>query len=277
MRLAVILAIISISLILLAIRAPSFLVNALAFHPSRAIPSSPSALPSIEELIIEASDGTQLQAFFRRQPTKKRLILFFHGNAGNAYGRLGDLEKLSVETASNVLLLSYRGYGKSKGTPNEHGVFLDAEAALRHAQEILGFREQQIFLLGRSLGSAVAIDLAQHRNFAGLILVSSFTSGRDMARGMGLGWLAGIAGEPFDSRSKITDIQSPILFIHGDADTIIPIEMGRELFEASASEQKEFRKVSGARHNNITTVAGESYWTWIQTFMDKVQRGIEMR
>lgn len=270
MRFAVVLSIISIGLILFAIRFPSFLVNTLAFHPSRAIPSL-SSPPGIEEVTFKASDGTRLQAFLRQHPANKRLVLFFHGNAGNAYGRLGDLDRLSEATASSVLLLSYRGYGKSDGAPSEHGVYLDAEAALIYAHDKLGFSEQQIFLLGRSLGSAVAINLAQHHKFAGLILVSPFTSGRDMARGMGLGWLAGIAGNPLDSIDKIANIKSPALFIHGDADRVIPIEMGRRLFEAYPNEQKVFRKVAGVGHNNIVAIAGESYWMWMRTFMDEVQ------
>ena len=277
MRYVVILAVISISLMLLVMRFPSLLVNALAFHPSRAILSVPTVFPGIEEVALEASDGTRLEAFLRRHPMKKRLVLFFHGNAGNAYGRLGDLQALSEATASSVLLLSYRGYGKSEGTPSERGVYLDAEAALRYARDTLGFPEQQIFLLGRSLGSAVAIHLAQHQQLAGLILVSPFTSGRDMAREIGLGWLAGIAGAPFNSSDKIADISSPVLFIHGEADTIISIEMGRQLFDACPSGQKAFRAVSGAGHNNIIAVAGESYWTWMRTFMDRTQSGIEMR
>ena len=273
MRIAIILVVVSISLIFLAMRIPDFLVNRLAFHPSKAIPSL-SIPPSIEEVSLEATDGTRLQAFLHRHPTNKRLVLFFHGNAGNAYGRLGDLQALSEETASSVLLLSYRGYGKSKGSPSEQGVYLDAEAALDYAQNKLGFSEQHIFLLGRSLGSAVAINLAQHRRFAGVILVSPLTSGRDMAKEMGLGWLAGIAGTPLNSIGKVGDIQSPALFIHGTADRVIPIEMGRRLFDAYPGPQKTFQNIPGAGHNNIGVVAGNAYWTWIRTFMDEVQPGL---
>ena len=187
------------------------------------------------------------------------------------------LQRLSEETASSVLLLSYRGYGKSDGTPSEIGVYQDAEAALHYVQNELGFSEHQIFLLGRSLGSAVAIDLAQHRNLAGLILVSPFTSGRDMAREMGLGWLAGIAGTPFDSIGKVADVNSPAVIIHGDADRVIPIEMGRRLFEAYPDIQKVFHQVPGAGHNNIVAVAGEMYWVWIRTFIDEVQSNVGMK
>ena len=271
MRLAVILVVLSIGLIFFAVRFPAFLVNAMAFHPSKAIPSLPRGLSSIEELSLKASDGTLLQAFLHRHPSNKRLILFFHGNAGNAYARLPDLQTLSEETAASVLLLSYRGYGKSKGKPSENGVYMDAEAALHYAKNQLGFSEQHIFLLGRSLGSAVAIDLAQHRSFAGIILVSPFTSGREMAQEMGLGWLAGIAGTPLNSIDKLGNLQSPALFIHGDADKVIPIEMSRQLFDVYPNTQKTFQKIQGADHNNIIAVAGNAYWMWMRSFMDEVQ------
>ena len=271
MRLAVILVIVLVSLVLLAIRLPSFLVNTLAFHPSKAIPSPPH-LPGIDEVFFEAEDGITLQAFVRRYPASNRLVLFFHGNAGNVYGRLHDLERLSVETASNVMLLSYRGYAKSEGRVSEAGVYLDAEAALDYARKALGFAEEQIFLLGRSLGSSIAVNLAQHRTFAGIMLVSPFTSGRDMAGQMGLGWLAGIAGKPLDSLGKISNVDVPALFIHGDADRVIPIGMGHQLFEAYSNPQKTFYAVPGAGHNNITEITGASYWMWMRTFMDEVQK-----
>lgn len=270
MRFAVILAVISIGLILLATRLPSFLVNTLAFHPSKAIPPS-SSLSGIEEVFFTTSDGLKLQAFLSRHPSSNRLVLFFHGNAGNAYGRLFDLERLATETASNAMLLSYRGYAKSEGAPSEGGVYLDAEAALNYVGSELGFSDQQVFILGRSLGSAVAINLAQYRKFAGLILVSPFTSGRAMAGQMGLGWLAGIAGKPLDSLGKISNVESPALFIHGDTDRVIPIEMGQQLFESYPNKQKAFRKVPGAGHNNIVEITGGSYWMWMRVFMDEVQ------
>ena len=255
-------------LLLLAMRFPSFLVNALAFHPSRGAPASIEHLPGIEEIRLTAPDGVPLQAFLRRHPTANRIVVFFHGNAGNAYGRLQDVLELSEATASSVLLLSYRGYGLSEGAPDEHGVYLDGAAALRYARNVLGYSEAQIFLLGRSLGSAVAVHIAQDRNLAGLILVSPFASGRAMARDMGLGWLAWIAGRPFDSIEKIKKIHAPLLVIHGDAAGIIPIGQGRQLFAACPSVQKQFVVVPGAGHNDITAVAGPDYWAWMRDFMD---------
>lgn len=271
MRIAVVLVVVILILLLLTLRFPDFLVNALAFHPSKAIPSLSGTSASIEEVALKASDGTHLQAFLQRHPGNRRLILFFHGNAGNAYSRLGDLQTLSETTASSVLLLSYRGYGKSEGSPSEQGVYQDAEAALQYAQNDLGFAEEDIILLGRSLGSAVAINLAQHRNFAGLILVAPLTSGRDMARQMGLGWIAWIAGSPLNSVVKVAHIPSPALFIHGDADNVIPIEMGRRLFEAYPSATKTFQQIPGAGHNNLVAIAGDAYWIGMRSFIDSVQ------
>lgn len=259
----------AVILLLLAMRFPDYLVNILAFHPHRGTtPAVALEDPHTREVNIVTTDGVRLQALHRRHPSAERLVLFFHGNAGNIYGRLPDMLQLSDVTASDVLLLSYRGYGESEGSPSESGVYRDAEAALRYALNELGYPENRIFVLGRSLGSAVAIDLAQNRDFAGLILVSPFTSGRDMATQIGLGWLSWVTGRPFDSITKTSNIRSPALFIHGDADTLIPIQLGRRLYDAYPSDRKEFKVVPGAGHNDITAVAGPEYWEWMRGFME---------
>ena len=259
----------AIILLLLVIRFPDSLVNFLAFHPNRGVaPAMPVTDSNVTEVSFEAVDGVQLQAFHVQHHSAERLVLFFHGNAGSAFGRLPDARTLSEISSSDVLLLSYRGYGNSDGSPSESGVYQDAEAALQYATEELGYSERNIFVLGRSLGSAVAVNLAQHRNFAGIILVSPFTSGRDMASQLGLGWLSWVAGKPFDSIGKAAKINVPALFIHGDQDTLIPLEFGRRLYEAYPSGNKEFKVIQGAGHNNVTIVAGPRYWEWMRSFMN---------
>lgn len=102
---------------------------------------------------------------------------------------------------------------------------------------------------------------------AGLILVSPLSSGTDMAKQMGLGWLEWCAGTPFDSVRKVARVAVPTLVIHGDRDRVIPIELGRKLYEASPAAVKRFKVVAGAGHNNLTRVAGRRYWTWIKEFL----------
>jgi len=245
----------------------NWLVNIFAFHPEPGNLIHPSAIdPSIQEIFIETSDGIALQAFFFPRAETNRIVLYFHGNAGNASMRLPEAVELA-RLGTNVLLLSYRGYGKSEGVPSEAGVYLDGQAALEFLQSGLGFALDHTIILGRSLGSAVAIELAQHQAVAGLILVTPFSSGRDLAQAMGLSWLAWVTGQPFNSLEKIRQISAPTLFIHGTDDHIVPQELARKLFDQCPSP-KEWKSFPGADHNNLVLIAGREYWDTIQHFLD---------
>ena len=168
---------------------------------------------------------------------------------------------------ADVLLLDYRGYGLSSGTPSEPGTYADARAGLRYLVEERGFREDRIVVFGRSLGGAVAIDLAQDRPLAGLILESTFTSVRDLAQVI-LPFAAPFVPNRFNSASKIAGLRAPLLVFHGDQDEIVPYEMGRQLFEA-APEPKAFQTIRGAGHNDTTVVGGQPYFARIRGFLDQ--------
>ncbi len=246
----------------------TFLINRVAFYPEPGQPSWSSPLPqAVEEIYLEAQDKTRLQAFLIRSEGSPRVVLFLHGNAGNAYYRLPDALDLA-QTGTNVFLLSYRGYGKSEGSPSESGVYQDGQAALDYLQDQLGFAEHQIFILGRSIGSAVAMEIAQHRGLAGLILVTPLSTGRDVGRASGLGWLLWLIGSPFDSLAKAPHVSCPALFIHGDADRVIPLPLGQKLFHALPTGAKTFHVVPGADHNNLIPIAGAQYWRWIRGFLN---------
>ena len=248
------------------------LVNFFAFHP---LPGSQvdfrSVDPSIKEIHLESADGVRLHAFYLPRPGTDRVVLFLHGNAGNASYRLWDAKRMA-SLGSNVFLLSYRGYGKSGGSPSEQGVYLDALAALDYVESSLGFPKDRTIVFGRSIGAAVAVENAQNQPFAGIILVTPFSSGKDMASHVSfsrLAWLAWLAGNPFNSIDKIRHVIAPILFIHGDADDIVPIELSRKLFEVCPSP-KTFRVAPGAGHNDLVEMAGDSYWEWIKQFINSV-------
>ncbi len=254
-------------LILSSIGFFNWLVNFFAFHPEPGNFMDPHLVdPTIQEIFFDASDGIQLQGFYIPQPDTDRVMLYLHGNAGNASMRLADALRLA-HLGTNVFILSYRGYGKSNGSPSEAGLYLDGQSALHYLQSNLGFSLERTIILGRSIGSAVAIELAQGNSVAGLVLVTPFSSGRDLARVMGLSWLSWVTGQPFNSIGKIQNVNAPLLFIHGTNDHIVPQELGRKLFEQSRS-LKEWKSVQGADHNNIVPMAGQDYWDWIQLFLD---------
>lgn len=221
-----------------------------------------------EDAWLLTSDGVRLHAWWIAVPRAPLVTLYFHGNAGNVTHRA--LQILEITAAgSSIFLLDYRGYGKSEGHPNEKGLYKDAEAGYRYLLD-RGYRAQQIVLQGESLGTAVAVDLAARNECSGVVLESAFTSGRDVARTV-LPLLGPLLFRSFDSESKIAHIRAPLLFFHGDRDQIIPLKLGRALFEA-ASQPKWFCEVSGAGHNDLLEAAGSSYRERLNEFYRRLVR-----
>ncbi len=246
-----------------------FIINQLAFHPDRSDPFANSGLPAgIEERFVRTQDGVRIQLLYLPPADSGHLLIYFHGNAGNIYHRIPDLQRLH-RLGVGVIGVSYRGYGKSDGSPSEEGIYRDGEAALNHALEVLGVPQRNIILLGRSIGTTVAVNTARNRTIGGLILVSPLTSGKAHARAMGLGFLSPLAGSAFDNRSKMAQITAPLLVIHGTADRVIPFSMGRQLFEHARS-QKRFVALTGAGHNNLQADFGPAYWSAIADFIRQV-------
>jgi len=242
-------------------------VNNMAFHPDKKNVILTGQLPSnVQEIFIETEDRVKIQSYFIPDKSSNKILIYFHGNGGNICSRLPDLIRIN-NFGINVLGVSYRGYGKSQGEPSEEGIYTDGKAALTYAVQSLGFSVSNIIILGRSIGTAVAINTSQNLNIAGLILVSPLSSGKDMAKEMGLGWLSWIAGSSFDNLSKAKNIKSPVLIIHGEADEVIPINLGEKVYNALPVSEKKFIKVQRAGHNDIIQVAGKSFWSWVNHFI----------
>ncbi len=256
----------SIILVAIAFGFNDLLVSHFAFHPMKQSEQTFISEDNIEEVVIETKEGIRLQAFHLKNKNADSILVYFHGNAGNAYQRIEHVKQFR-NLGLEVLLLSYRGYGNSEGEPSEQGVYEDAAAALHFVNTKLGWDDKKIVIYGRSIGSAVAINVAQHRNtLKGLILVTPLQSGREMAERMGLGWFIRPDKIPFNSIEKLKNISSPILFIHGNNDQVIPIEQGQALYEAFLGK-KVFRVVKGGNHNNLVGLAGKDFWKWIANFL----------
>jgi fermentation-respiration switch protein FrsA (DUF1100 family) len=245
------------------------LVEALVFQPSRGVDLAPAQLGlDAEERYLAAEDGVRIHAFFLRAPAATRGLLFLHGNAGNASHRLPNAGRLA-ELGVHVLLLDYRGYGRSEGRPSEAGVYADARAGLRELVEEVGLPEERVVLFGRSLGGAVAVDLARERSVGGVILESTFSSLEDAGRSIFGPLGAWFARGRFDSASKIDGVRAPLLFFHGDRDEVVDLSLGRRLFER-APEPKAFELLPGAGHNDTIVVGGAAYFRRIGRFLDSV-------
>jgi fermentation-respiration switch protein FrsA (DUF1100 family) len=246
------------------------IVESVLFQPSPGVDFTPEQLGiAAEELHLQAEDGVWLHAFFLQgPPDSSRAILFLHGNAGNASHRLPNAAALR-NLGAHVLLIDYRGYGLSEGRPSERGVYADARAGLAHLVEVREVPESRVVLFGRSLGGAVAVDLAQDRPLGGVILESTFTSLHDMAR-RAVGPLATlVARSGFDSTAKISRVRAPLLFFHGSRDSIVPYELGMRLYTA-APDPKAFETIEGADHNDTLAVGGRAYFERIGRFLDEV-------
>jgi fermentation-respiration switch protein FrsA (DUF1100 family) len=245
------------------------LVEAFLFHPTPGVEWTPAQFGlDAEERYLATEDGVRIHAFLLRAPGATRGLLFLHGNAGNASHRLPNAGRLS-ELGVHVLLIDYRGYGRSEGRPSEVGVYADARAGLRELVEEEGLLEERVVLFGRSLGGAVAVDLARERPLGGVILESTFSSLEDAGRSM-LGPLgAWLARGRFDSASKIDRVRAPLLFFHGDRDEVVDLSLGRRLFE-SAPDPKAFELLRGAGHNDTVAVGGSAYFERIGRFLDTV-------
>lgn len=245
------------------------LFDRMIFHPEPGADLRPEQFGIAgEDVRIRTEDGVLIQAWYLPADGATRTILFLHGNAGNASHRLPNAAEL-VRLDAHVLLLDYRGYGLSEGSPSESGVYADARAGLAYLIERSGVPESRSVIFGRSLGGAVAIDLARDRELAGVIVESTFSSAADiatMAFGPPFAWLA--RGR-FDSLRKISRIRAPILFFHGDRDEIVDPSLGRRLFDA-APEPKAFETLRGAGHNDTVAVGGRAYFERIRQFLAEV-------
>lgn len=219
-----------------------------------------------EDVWLHTSDGVQLHAWWVRQEGAGLATLYLHGNAGNVTHRYPQIREITA-AGSSILMLDYRGYGRSAGWPTEKGFYTDAETAYQHLLKT-GYRPEQIVLHGESIGSAVAVHVASQNPCAGVVLEAPFTSARDVARGV-LPVLGPMLIWSFDSVKKIGRVRAPLLFIQGDRDEIIPLWLGQKLF-AAAPEPKSFWIIEGGRHNDILEVAGQRYRQRLQSFYESL-------
>lgn len=271
-----ILLIIAVATAALAARERIMLDNQFIFFPDRDVTRAPDDVGlHYEDAWFTATDGARLHGWFIPAPGDESAdtLVWFHGNAGNIADRIDNLLLLTRRLSVNVFIFDYRGYGNSDGKPSERGLYADGEASLAYLRERGDVDMNRLTLFGRSLGCAVAVELATRHPVKTVILESPFTSIDAMARRMRgrltslipTSWLV---RSKFDSLSKIGNIHSPILLLHGDKDDIVPIEMAHELF-AAANAPKRFYPIAGAGHNDTVSIGGDAYFDALKEFISE--------
>ena len=237
----------------------------LIYLPEGDVPPLASVLPGWEQVELTTSDDLTLAGWFTAPPDDAPIVIVFNGNADNRAGRVV-LGSRFAAAGYGVLLFDYRGYGGNPGQPTESGLARDARAALDYVEAHAP--ENPLVYFGESLGAAVAVELASVRPPAALVLRSPFTSLPDAARvhypflpvGMLL-W------DDYPSLARIASVNAPLLVVAGSADTIIPIDQSRTLYEA-ASEPKDLLVVDGADHNDVALAAGSQMIDAVVEFVD---------
>lgn len=243
------------------------------FEPDPVLQTTPARLGvPFEELHIPSGNGTEhgeLHAWWI--PAEKHVaptVLYLHGNARNIAHNLESVLHYR-ELGCNLLLVDYRGYGKSTGgKPSEDKVYEDAEAAWQYLLKQRGVKPQQTFIYGLSLGSAIAVDLAvRHPEAAGLIMESSFTSMRAMGE-LRYEFLPVdlLLNQRFETLQKIQQLKIPVLLIHGTWDQRIPYEMSQRLF-AVAPQPKSLLLIEGGDHSNSRAIGWVEYRNAVTAFI----------
>ena len=203
----------------------------LMYHPDENNYFGDKLEVNIEKVKIKTPDKINLLSWFHKKDLKKfKTIIYFHGNAGTLENRIHKLNHFK-DMNVNFLIISWRGFSGNDGKPSEEGLYVDGNSAINWLKN-LGLSEEDIIIYGESLGTGVATEIAQNRNFAGLVLETPFTSMIEAAKNfypyipVGL-----LLKDKYKNNLKIKNINIPVLVMHGESDQIVPFWMGKKIYE----------------------------------------------
>lgn len=229
-------------------------------------PPLPTYQDNANILKLTTRNGKQISALYLENPKAVYTILYSHGN-GSDLGMIEDRLKILHRMGFSVFAYDYQGYGTSQGTPSEQNTYRDIKAAYNYLTNTLQVAPNHIVLYGFSVGSGPSIELATHKQVAGLVLEGAFTSTFRVATNIPL-----VPFDRFNNIAKIKSLQSPILFIHGTHDEVIPFHQGKMLYQ-QANPPKQFLTIEGAYHNNVLEVGGRDYEEAIKEFVEGLAEG----
>ena len=231
--------------------------------PERVLPTV-AGLAGVHEITLDTPDGETVIAWWAKANPGKPTLLYFHGNAGSLESRAERIRKYAAR-GYGVFIMSYRGYSGSTGHPSEQNNVADAKLAYDRLVA-LGAPPDQIVLYGESLGSGVAVQVAAKKPVAGIILDAPYTSMVDLAKlhhpHLPSDWFL---TDRYETMRWIAKLSAPLLIVHGEADDIVPVNMGRKLYDAAEVPKKiaVFREAGHSDHNLFGSY--EAIWDWLDT------------
>ena len=208
---------------------------------------------------IPVKNNNKIAAVYLPNKKAKYTIIFSHGNAEDL-GRIYPFLKKLQEHGYSVFSYDYEGYGLSTGSPSEKNTYQDVLASYNYVTQKLKVPPTRIISMGHSLGSALATYLAYKKQTAGLILMSPFTSAFRVITRIPI-----FFGDKYNNLERIKKIHTPVLIMHGTKDKVIPFWHGEKLYE-NANQPKKFIPITGAGHNNILYIYGNTFWKVIKEF-----------
>ncbi|NAY90990.1 alpha/beta fold hydrolase [Muricauda sp. JGD-17] len=242
-----------------------FLQEKLIFLPTKLpIDHTFSFQQPFKEFFLESSDGAKLNALHFTVDEPKGLILYFHGNAGDL-SRWGEIVSPFGEFGYDVVVMDYRGYGKSTGNRSEQVLYNDAQ--LFYDYVLKHYPESELLIYGRSLGASIATHVASKNKPNKLILETPFYNLLDVAEErFGFLPLKTILNYKMKSNEYIQHVQCPVYIFHGTMDQVVSHESGKKLFESIPHDHKAFFSIKGGGHNNLDEF--EAYWQGIKSILE---------
>jgi len=214
--------------------------RSLLYHPTENNYSGDTLTVLIEEVKIKTQDNIELLSWYHKKNLNDyKTILFLHGNAGSLENRIHKINHFK-DMNVNFLIIAWRGFSGNKGQPTEKGLYEDGKSAVEWLKT-KGIMEENIIIYGESLGTGVAVEIAQNKNFAGIILESPFTSMVDAGKTK-YPYLPVrlLLKDKYESDTKIKNIKSSILIMHGKVDKIVPFSMGKKMYELANHPKYSF-------------------------------------
>jgi uncharacterized protein len=248
----------------------------MAFYPLGGVQETPAIAGfAFQDVEVPTADGERLHGWWLAAPDARAQVVFFHGNGGNLSLWLDAIAGIRQHGYS-VLAIDYRGYGASTGSPNERGLYRDADAAIEIFKDRLRKPGLPVIYWGRSIGSPIAVYAVQHAAPDAVILESPMPDVRSLLRTNPVLWLLSfLSSYRFPTAKLVRQWHGPLLIIHGDSDSIVPYAAGRRVFDAAETSHKTFVTIAGADHNDLHLVNPRQYWDAIDSFISRVRPPVQ--